>query len=128
MTQIGRPASSKLTDDERKTIALQALAGTEPINTLAARNGVSRPTVYRQMNRADVALDELFSSAATRDDKVLFMLPVTARWLESGDTFAHDGRACFVSRHRRTLPGHVRRIDLPGQYPHRSPAGRATRP
>jgi hypothetical protein len=43
---------------------------------------VSRPTIYRQMNRADVALDELFSSAATRDDKVLFMLPVTARWLD----------------------------------------------
>jgi hypothetical protein len=42
----------------------------EPINTLAARNGVSRPTVYRQMNRADVALDELFSSAATRDDVI----------------------------------------------------------
>jgi hypothetical protein len=34
------------------------------------------------MNRADVAFDELFSSAATRDDKVLFMLPVTARWLD----------------------------------------------
>lgn len=82
MTQITRPASRTLTDDERKTIALQALAGNEPISTLAARNGVSRPTVYRQMNRADVALDELFSSAATRDDKVLFMLPVTARWLD----------------------------------------------
>jgi len=82
MTQIARQASGKLIDDERKTIALQALAGTEPISTLVTRSGVSRPTIYRQMNRADVALDELFSSAATRDDKVLFMLPVTARWLD----------------------------------------------
>src|SRR5260370_65057 len=56
MTQPARSASDKLTGEERKTIALQALAGAEPISALAARNGVSRPTVYRQMNRADAAL------------------------------------------------------------------------
>jgi hypothetical protein len=81
MTQIARPALSKLTDNERKTIVLQALAGTKPISTLVARDDVSRPTVCRQMNCADVALDELFSSA-TRGNKVLFMLPVTARWFD----------------------------------------------
>jgi hypothetical protein len=82
MTQATRSASSKLTGEERKIIALQALAGTGSISTLAARNGVSRPTVYRQMNRAGAALDELFLSAVPEDNKVLFMLPVTRQWLE----------------------------------------------
>jgi hypothetical protein len=39
MTQPARSASDKLTGEERKTIALQALAGAEPISALAARNG-----------------------------------------------------------------------------------------
>jgi hypothetical protein len=43
---------------------------------------VSRPTVYRQMNRANGALDALFTPAACADDKVLFTLPVTRRGLE----------------------------------------------
>jgi hypothetical protein len=33
-------------------IAVRALAGTEPLSTLAARHGVSRPLVYRQMHKA----------------------------------------------------------------------------
>ena len=76
-------ATVKLAANERKMIAVQALAGTEPLNTLAARHGVSRPLVYRQMHKASAALDELFSPAQTDDvDKVLFSLPVTRRWLE----------------------------------------------
>jgi transposase-like protein len=82
MTEPARSASDKLTGEERKTIALQALAGAESISALAARNGVSRPTVYRQMNRADAALDELFLPAIPGDNAVLFMLPVTRQWLE----------------------------------------------
>jgi len=82
MPPIDRFASGKLTGDSCKTLALQALAGTEPVSVVAERSGVSRPTVYRQMNRANGALDALFTPAACADDKVLFTLPITRRWLE----------------------------------------------
>src|SRR5229473_6777646 len=76
-------AAVKLAANERKMIALRALAGTEPVSALAARHGVSRPLVYRQMHKASAALDEIFSTEQTDDqNKVLFSLPVTKRWLE----------------------------------------------
>jgi hypothetical protein len=50
---------------------------------LAERNGVSRPTVYRQIGTARAALDEAFDTAQADDaDQVLFMLPVTRQWLD----------------------------------------------
>jgi hypothetical protein len=58
-------ATVKLAANERKMIAVRALAGTEPVSTLAARHGVSRPFVYRQMHKASAALDELFSTEQT---------------------------------------------------------------
>jgi len=76
-------ATVKLAANERKMIAVRALAGTEPVSALAARHGVSRTLVYRQMHKASAALDELFSTEQTDDqNKVLFSLPVTKRWLE----------------------------------------------
>src|ERR1700738_4673978 len=76
-------ATVKLAANERKMIAVRALAGTDPVSALAARHGVSRPLVYRQMHKASAALDELFSTEQTDDqNKVLFSLPVTKRWLE----------------------------------------------
>jgi DNA-directed RNA polymerase specialized sigma24 family protein len=78
MSQITRSAATRLTDDKRKAIALQALAGTEPISALAEHNGASRPTVYRQISTARAALDEAFDTARAADaDQLLFMLPVT---------------------------------------------------
>jgi len=44
-------APLKLATNERKVMAIRALAGAEPISALAARHGVSRPLVYRQMHR-----------------------------------------------------------------------------
>ncbi|MFM0514986.1 COG3415 family protein [Paraburkholderia sp. RL17-373-BIF-A] len=76
-------ATAKLAGNERKMMAVRALADTEPVSTLAARHGVSRPLFYRQMHKASAALDELFSPAQAEDvHKVLFSLPVTRRWLE----------------------------------------------
>jgi hypothetical protein len=76
-------ATVKLAANDRKMIAVLALAGTEPVSTLAVRHGVSRPLVYWQMHKASTALDELFSPAQTDDvDKVVFSQPVTRRWLE----------------------------------------------
>lgn len=73
----------KLAANERKVIAVQALAGTEPISALVTRHGVSRPLVYRHMHKASAALDDLFSPAQTGDgEEVLFTLPITRRWLK----------------------------------------------
>jgi hypothetical protein len=84
MTLSASVASVKLAGPERKMMAVRALAGAEPVSVLAARHGVSRPLVYRNMNRASAALDEIFSPAPADGDveKVLFSLPVTRRWLE----------------------------------------------
>jgi hypothetical protein len=59
--------SIKLAASERKVMAIRALAGAEPISALASRHGVSHPPVYRQMHKASVALDELFSPVQTDD-------------------------------------------------------------
>ena len=84
MNRSACAAPVKPAANERKVMAARALAGVEPISALAARHGVSRPLVYRQMHKASAALDKLFSPAQTDDeaDKVLFSLPVTKRWLE----------------------------------------------
>lgn len=57
-----------------------ALAGTARISDLAAQHGVSRKFVYQQADKASIALDEVFASAAP-DDEVLFALPLTKTWL-----------------------------------------------
>jgi hypothetical protein len=68
-------------------MAVRALAGAESVSTLAARHGVSRPLVYRQTHKASAALVELFSTEQADDqNKVLFSLPVTKRWLEQATT------------------------------------------
>jgi hypothetical protein len=83
MNQSVCAAPTKLATNERKMMAVRALAGAEPVSALAARHGVSRPLVYRQMHKANAALDDLFSTEQADDqNKVLFSLPVTKRWLE----------------------------------------------
>lgn len=83
MNLSARAATVKLTTNERKVIAVRALANVEPVSALAARHGVSRPLVYRQMHKASAALDDLFSPAQTGDvEEVLFTLPVTRRWIK----------------------------------------------
>jgi hypothetical protein len=67
--------------DQRQALALQALAGTQPITHLAADLGVSRKFVYQQADHAALALAEAFAPAPPADDTVLFYLPVTERWL-----------------------------------------------
>ena len=66
--------------DDRKDLAVQALARSATVSDLSTRHGVSRKFVYRQANKARHALDDAFLSAAT-DDTVLFQIQVTKRWL-----------------------------------------------
>lgn len=82
MTSTECAVREKLDTTDRKFMAIHAMAGTESITALAAQHGVSRPLVYRQMHKARAALDVLFSPVPTDDEeKVLFSLPVTRRWL-----------------------------------------------
>jgi hypothetical protein len=66
---------------ERLSLGVQALAGHLSIAGLAEQANVSRKFVYQQANRAQTALDDAFAPTAA-DDKVLFHLPVTKRWLK----------------------------------------------
>jgi hypothetical protein len=72
--------AAKLPGSERKKLAVQALAGSEPISELSARLGVSRKFIYAQKDKASDALNDAFCSAVA-DDEVLFQLPVTRTWL-----------------------------------------------
>lgn len=60
---------------QSRALALQGLAGAQPISTLAARYGVSRKFLYRQMPKAS-ALEHAFDSEVP-EEAVLFYLPVT---------------------------------------------------
>jgi hypothetical protein len=66
---------------DRQDLALQALSGTNTITSLAELAGVSRKFVYQQRDIAQQALAEAFATPAADDDKILFQLPVTKRWL-----------------------------------------------
>ena len=79
MNPFACPAA-KLPEVDRKSLAIQALAGTATITDLAAQNVVSRKFVYEQVNKTSAALVEVFTSSAP-DDAVLFELPVTKIWL-----------------------------------------------
>ena len=72
--------AAKLSEVDRKSLAILALAGTATITGLADQHNVSRKFVYEQANKASVALDEVFASGVP-DNEVLFELPVTKTWL-----------------------------------------------
>ncbi len=72
--------AASLPGSDRKTLAIQALAGSETVSDLAARHGVSRKFVYQQTYKARAVLDDAFSSA-TPDSEVLFEVAVTKAWL-----------------------------------------------
>ena len=75
-------AAAKMSEGERKDLAVRALAGSESITALADEHGMSRNFVYEQSMRASTALAEVFSTAANDDEKVLFECAVTPRRLE----------------------------------------------
>src|SRR5262249_4871060 len=80
--QFGRLSAAKLLGpQERQALAVEALAGTQAISQLAEDRDVSRKFVYQQAEKAEQALQEVFAPDAPTDDKVLFTIPVTKRWL-----------------------------------------------
>ncbi|MEX3954114.1 hypothetical protein AB4Y45_46130 [Paraburkholderia sp. EG287A] len=62
---------------------MSGLEPANPVNGIKITGTPSRPTVYRQIGTASVALDEAFDTTRAADaDQVLFMLPVTRQWLD----------------------------------------------
>jgi hypothetical protein len=64
----------------QQRLAIEVLAMKKPVSDLAAEYQVSRKFVYRQVNKAEVALSECFEPSIP-DDQVLFYLPITKSWL-----------------------------------------------
>ena len=73
-------AAARLGAAERTGLAVQALAGSEPIARLADRHDVSRKFVYQQKAKATETLEQAFAPSAPERD-VLLNLPVTKDWL-----------------------------------------------
>jgi hypothetical protein len=69
-----------LTPHQRLHLAVHVLAGTAPTAALARQLQVSRKFVSRQTDIARQALDDAFQPQ-TKNDEVLFHLPVTKDWL-----------------------------------------------
>lgn len=75
-------AARFLPPEQRQHLALHALAGSRPIAHLAHDHDVSRKFVYHLAERAEQALADAFAPPPPTEDKVLFSLPVTERWLK----------------------------------------------
>src|SRR5471030_1613575 len=94
--------AARLPEVDRKDLAILALAGTATISNLAAQHNVSRKFVYQQAEKARVALDEVFASAAP-DDEALFALPVTKTWLRQLTLICHSSYRGVVELMRDLL-------------------------
>jgi hypothetical protein len=72
--------AQRLGPDRRQQLAVEILAGTQPLAELARQHQVSRKFLYQQVDTATLALNQAFDPPPA-DDDVLFHLPVTRAWL-----------------------------------------------
>ena len=68
--------AQELAPEQRQRLALDTLAGTQPVARLAQEHDVSRKFVYQQADKAQQALDQAFVPVPD-DQRVLFYLPIT---------------------------------------------------
>jgi hypothetical protein len=73
-------AAGRLGAAQKADLAVQALAGVEPVSRLADQHDVSRKFVYKQKAKAAEVLEQAFAPEAS-DQDVLFRVPVTKAWL-----------------------------------------------
>ena len=66
-----------LDPQQRQRLAVEALAGSQPLSHLAHAHDVSRQFVYQQAGKAQQALDRAFAPQADEDPQILFTIPVT---------------------------------------------------
>ena len=72
--------AQRLLPQERQELAVQVLAGAQPVAELAREHEVSRKFLYQQADTAHEALTHAFKPEPKAED-VLFYLPVTKAWL-----------------------------------------------
>lgn len=76
------PCTAKqLNGHQRRELALSVMTRRQRITQLAAEHSVSRGFCYRQLAKAQEALDDAFIPAQP-DQKVLFYLPITPAWIK----------------------------------------------
>ena len=77
-------AARSLDPAQRRDLAVQVVAGNESVSRTARDHNVSRKFVAAQTDKVQSALDLAFASPKADDDgdKVLFVLPVTRKWIE----------------------------------------------
>jgi len=72
---------SALIPQERKRLAIDAIAKVSTITKLANDADTSRKFIYAQKEKAEEALNNAFAEAKDEKEKVLFYIPVTKTWL-----------------------------------------------
>jgi hypothetical protein len=72
--------AQRLLPEQRRDLAVQVLAGAQPVSDLAREHEVSRKFLYQQAHTAQAALTQTFDPEP-KTEKVLFHLPVTKAWL-----------------------------------------------
>lgn len=70
-----------LDPQQRQRLAVEALAGAQPLSQLADQHQVSRKFLSQQADKAQQALEKGFAPTPDHDNKVLFTIPVTKAWL-----------------------------------------------
>ena len=80
LPDLPRWPAQRLLPQERRDLAVQVLAGAQPVSDLAREHEVSRKFLYQQAHTAQDALTQVFSPDPNSED-VLFYLPVTKGWL-----------------------------------------------
>ena len=73
--------ATKLNFTERKALAIKAIQRKQPISQIAKNNKVSRKFIYHQHAKAIHAVNDAFETQNEPVEKIIFSLPVTARWL-----------------------------------------------
>lgn len=81
VTPVNSCKAQNLQPEQRKLLAIQAIAKTATITQLAQDTETSRKFVYAQKEKAKSALDRAFLEQGRKEDQVLFDLPVTSSWL-----------------------------------------------
>lgn len=71
-----------LTQSQRKEIGIKTLCNNTPISHVADLHGVSRKFVYQQKEKALDGISSAFKDSVPEDEKVLFHLPITKKWIE----------------------------------------------
>ena len=80
LPSLPRWPAQRLLPQERRDLAIQVLAGAQPVSDLAREHEVSRKFLYQQAHTAQDALTRAFDPEP-KTEKVLFYLPVTKAWL-----------------------------------------------